>query len=274
MAKKTRPKKNQPKSKKRQSQPKKSQSKRKKKKGLKKGILFTFIVIAVILSVGVFYLLNNLNMIVKMAIEKYGSEATKTAVRVGSVKISLKNGSGAIHGLTVANPDGFDARHAFSLGEIGIGIGISSLAREVKVIDDVTIRAPKIFVEINKDNKNNLSEIQKNLPAGPAGAPKPKPTKKKEGKEPRLIVRRFLFSGGLIHAKAVPLNKEYDLNLPAFEMRNIGGKNGATPAEIAKQVIGEITSRSLVEVRKKSVDQGLGKVTDQAKNKMKGLLRK
>ena len=267
MAKKIKPKKNQPKF-------KKSPPKSKKKQRSKKGILITFIIIAVVVAAGVFYILSNLNMIVKMAIEKYGSEATKTAVRVSSVKISLKDGSGAIHGLTIANPRGFDTRHAFSLGEIGTRIDIKSLTKDVKVIDDITIRAPEIFVEINKENKNNLNEIQKNLPAGPSSAPKPKQTKKKEDKEPKLIIRRFHFSEGLIHARIVPLDKEYDLNLPAFEMRNIGGQTGATPTQIAKQVVTELTSRALAEVGKKGIALAVGKVIDEASNKMKGLLKK
>ncbi len=314
MAKKTKPKKNQPKPKKNQSKPKKSQSKSKttqtkspqsqstpkkiqvkrkknppkskKKQRSKKGILITSIIIIVVVVVGAFYLLNNLNMIVKMAIEKYGSEATKTAVRVSSVKISFKNGSGGIYGLSVGNPKGFEGNYAFSLGEVGTKINVKSITEEVKIIDDITIKAPKIYVEVNKDKKNNLEEIQKNLPAGGTSQPKAKePKKKKEGKETKLIIRRFHFSKANIHAKVVPLNKEYDLNLPPFEMRNIGGKNGATPPEIARQIIGELTKRTLTEVRKKGIGQGLGKVTDKAKsqmnaegekakNKMKGLLKK
>jgi len=259
MAKKTKPKKSQPKS-----------PKSKKKQKSKKGILITSIIIIVVVVVGAFYLLNNLNMIIKMAIEKYGSEATKTAVRVSSVKISLKNGSGGIYGLSIGNPKGFKGSYAFSLGEVGTGIDVKSITKEVKIIDDITIRAPKIYVEVNKDKKNNLEEIQKNLPASGSTQPKAKePKKKQKGKEPKLIIRHFHFSQANIHALVVPLNKEYNLDLPGFEMRDIGGKNGATPPEIARQVIGEITKRVLAEVSRKGIGQGLAKVTDKAKSEIK-----
>ena len=147
---------------------------------------------------------------------------------------------------------------------------MKSVTKEVKIVDDITIKAPKSYVEVNKDKKNNLEEIQKNLPSGGTSKPKTKePEKKKEGKETKLIIRRFHFSKANIHAKVVPLNREYDLSLPAFEMRNIGGPNGATPPEIARQIISELTKRTLAEVRKKGIGQGLEKVTDKAKSQLK-----
>jgi hypothetical protein len=300
MAKKTNSKKSKPKSKKVQTKPKKSpyeikknpskpmknSLKSKRKQRSKKGLLITILVIVLAIIVGGYFLFSNFNLLIKMAIEKFGSQATQTAVRVSSVKISLKDGSGGIYGLSVGNPKGFEGKYAFSLGEAGTKINVKSITEEVKIIDDITIKAPKIYVEVNKDKKNNLEEIQKNLPTGGTTKPKAKePKKKKKGKEPKLIIRRFHFSKANIHALIVPLNKEYDLNLPAFEMRNIGGPNGATPPEIAKQVITEITKRALAEVKKKGIGQGLAKVTDKAKSqisaeeqkaksKLKGLLKK
>lgn len=279
MAKKTKKKKS-------QTKPKSSQAKGKKKQKSKKGLLITVLVVVLAVVVGGYFLLSNFNILIKMAIEKFGSQATKTAVRVSSVNISLKDGSGGIYGLSVGNPKGFEGNYAFSLGEVGTRINVKSITEEVKIIDDITIKAPKIYVEVNKDKKNNLEEIQKNLPAGGKAQPKAKePKKKKEGKETKLIIRRFHFSKANIHALVVPLNKEYDLDLPAFEMRNIGAPNGATPPEIAKQVIGELTKRTLAEVKRKGIGQGLAKVTDKAKSqlqstgdkakdKVKGLFKK
>ena len=72
------------------------------KKWLMGGMLAFVLVIAAVIVC----MLTRLDAIVKAAIEKYGSAATATAVRVESVKIRLKQGSGAIRGLTIANPDG------------------------------------------------------------------------------------------------------------------------------------------------------------------------
>jgi len=211
--------------------------------------------------------LTNLNAIVKAAIEKCGSEATKTAVRVSSVKIILKEGTGAINGLTVANPKDFDTRHAFSLGEISTKFNIKSLTDDVKVIDEIIIHAPKVQVEINEDNTINLNELKKNISSS---APGTSTNKQENGNATRLIIRYLRFSNGHILAKVVPLNnKEYQLKLPSFVLKNLGGKKGATPSQIANQILKELTNRALAQIKKKGINQGIGKIKSEVKSKLK-----
>ena len=246
--------------------------------------LITGLAILLILVASVVFVLTNLNMIVKKAIEKYGSEAAQTPVRVRQVKISLKEGSGGIYGLSVANPNGFEMKQAFYLGEAKVDIDPKSLTQEVKVIDDVIVDKPEIFVEINAENKNNLTEIQNNLPKPPKSALKQENKSSEKKEEPKLRIRHIRFSDGLITAKVVKLNKEYEIKMPSFEMNNLGGQSGGTPTEITKQILGEITKRAVAEVRRKGVDQGvdelkkkassqLDKEKDKAANKLKGLLK-
>ena len=80
---------------------------------MKKLALGAFLVLLLSIGFGVYYLLSNLDSIVKAAIESYGSEATQTTVRVGKVQLKLTDGSGSISGLTVGNPKGFAAAQAF-----------------------------------------------------------------------------------------------------------------------------------------------------------------
>lgn len=245
-------------------------SRKTKKHNVKKPVLISLLVCAVVIGAGLIFFLTNLNTVVKFAIEKYGSEATQTSVRVGSVKISLKEGSGSIRRLTVANPRGFKTKQAFSLGETGIKIDISSVTEEVKIIDDIRVIAPEIFVEINKDNQNNLQEIQKNLPSGGSGQTKAR-TENKKGEEPRLAIRRILFQEGKINARVAPLNKDYMLRMPSFEMRNLTG----TPTEISEQIIGRITAKALAEVKRRGMDRASERIRKEAEKqgmeKLKGL---
>jgi uncharacterized protein (UPF0333 family) len=85
---------------------------------MRKGKLFLILagVIVIIIAGGVYYVFTNINAIVKAAIEKHGSQATRTDVRVSSVDITLSTGKGAISGMTVENPAGFTSRNIFSLG--------------------------------------------------------------------------------------------------------------------------------------------------------------
>lgn len=216
--------------------------------------MFWGALLVLVLSFGfaVYYVLSGLDGMVKTAIETHGSQAAQTAVRVGSVHIVLKDGAGAIRGVTVGNPQGFITPQAIALGEIATQIELKSLSEEITVIEHITVRAPEVFFELNAEGQNNLAALKRNLSTSAAAA---RSSGKSGEAEPRLIIRRLLLADGSIHANVVPLNKEYELKLPTIEMNNLGGKNGATPTQIADQVLKALTDRALAEVKKKGIDQ-------------------
>lgn len=218
---------------------------------MKKIALGALLVLLLTIGFSVYFLLSNLDGLVKTAIETYGSEATKTQVSVSSVKIVLQDGSGAIQGLTVGNPKGFAEPKAFSLGKIATQIDLKSLSDEVPVIEHITIQAPEVFFELNQAGKNNLAGLMQNLKSSPGSST----DKQASTSEPKLIIRKLLFSNGSIHAKVMPLDKDYELELPDIQMNNIGGKTGATPTQIADQVLKTLTDRALTAIKKKGLDQ-------------------
>ena len=221
---------------------------------MKKVVLGAILVLLITIGFGVYYLLSNLDGLVKSAIETYGSEATQTSVRVDNVKIVLQDGSGAIRGLTIGNPKGFATPNAFSLGEIATQIDLKSLSEDVPVIEHITIRAPEVFYELNEKGQNNLDKLKSNLQSG-ASTSSTSSSAKSGGSEPKLIIRKLIFSGGNIHARVVPLDKNYELKLPNIQMNDLGGKTGATPSQIASQALKVLTDRALAEIKKKGIDQ-------------------
>ncbi|MBT8118858.1 MAG: hypothetical protein KJN89_03985 [Gammaproteobacteria bacterium] len=238
-----------------------------------KKVIFGLLLVIVIAIIGaVYYVLTNLDALVEAAIEKHGSEATQTAVRVDSVKIDLSNGAGGISGLTIANPSGFALPYAFSLAEVRTGIDLQSLKEEPYIIDEVTILAPQVFVEINEGNKTNLNEIKKNLVSGSSSTTKDNKEKAPAGdnaKEPRLIIRRVTFADGTIQARVAALqNKEYQLKLPGLDMKDLGGSNGATGSELANEILKRLTDRATEVVQKDIIDAELNKLKDKARAKV------
>jgi uncharacterized protein involved in outer membrane biogenesis len=227
-------------------------------------ILGLVVIILLALAGGVYYVVTNLDALVKAAIEKYGSEATKTAVRVERVHISLGGGSGTITGLTIANPSGFAAPTAFSLGEIHTAINTKALTDKKIVIDEVRILAPQITYEMNTDKQGNLNVLKDNLVAAT-----PKQTgpveKKPEGKPLVLTIRHVILQDAALHATLVPLNnKQYDLKLPKLEMTNLNG----TPAQIARQILTRLTDHARAEIQKSAIGQEIDKFKDEANAKM------
>jgi len=221
---------------------------------MKKVVLGAILVLLITIGFGVYYLLSNLDSLVKSAIETYGSEATQTSVRVDNVKIVLQDGSGAIRGLTIGNPKGFATPNVFSLGEIATQIDLKSLSEDVPVIEHITIRAPEVFFELNEKGQNNLDKLKSNLQSG-ASTSSSSSSAKSGGSEPKLIIRKLIFSGGNIHARVVPLDKDYELKLPNIQMNDLGGKTGATPSQIASQALKVLTDRALAEIKQKGIDQ-------------------
>jgi hypothetical protein len=240
---------------------------------MKKIIIGLVLVIVLALAGGIYFVLTNLDSLVEAAIEKHGSAATQTAVRVDSVKIDLANGSGAISGLTIANPKEFAMPYAFSLGEIRTGIDLQSLQQEPYIIDEITVLAPQVFVEINESNRTNLNELKKNLTAGSSAKTADKkaqaPADQGSSKEPRLIIRRITFADGSIQASAAALqNKEYQLKLPGLDMTNLGGSKGATATELASEILKRLTDRASEIVQKEIIDVELNKIKDKAQQKI------
>ncbi len=220
---------------------------------MKKIVLGAILILLVTIGGGVYFLLSNLDDLVKSAIETYGSKATQTTVQVESVKIGLQNGSGEIRGLTVGNPQGFSAQQAFSLGEVSTQIELTSLSEEMVVIEFVRVLAPEIFFELNAEGKTNLDVLKKQLTA--SSSESSASSSQESSETPKILVRKLLFTGGQIHAKVIPLNKDYELKLPKIELENIGGKGGASPTQIADQVLKVLTDRALAEIKKQGIDQ-------------------
>jgi len=235
-----------------------------------KRVVVAIVTLVILIAVGVYVVLSNLDSLVKAAIEKYGSEVTQTAVRVNRVKIDIKEGSGGIFGLTVANPKGFESKQAFSLGETSIKINLDSLRKPVIVIDAVTVRAPKIAYEMNAEREGSLNKlydnISKSLPKGSA-----KTTDQKADSAPKLIIRSLVFEDGAIDAKLVPVdNKNYNIKLPAIRMNNLGAPKGATGGELAKEILARITQTARDEVKKQLIDEKLGAAVAAERKKLEG----
>lgn len=235
---------------------------------MKKIILAVVVLLVVVIGGALYYVFTNLDAIVEAAIEKHGSQTTQTAVQVDKVRIKLTDGAGMISGLSVANPKGFDAKNAFSLGAIETQIDIKSLTKTNApiTIDKVIIRQPQIFYEMNRDREGNLNELQKNITASTGSSNTNKPAAKSE--EPKLIIRHFQLADATVEANVVPLNKKYTLKLPTIELRDLGGKNGATPSEISRQVLDTLTQRALAAVKQAGIDEKVQAAKTEAREKV------
>jgi len=205
------------------------------------------IVLLLILIAGAgYYLFANLDSYIKAAIEKYGSQATQTAVTVGSVSLSLSSGSGGISGLSVANPAGYSAPAAVMLGSVALQLDTGTLAGNGPItMESVVISQPQITYEVKGLGQgSNLQTIQRNVQSfAGSGAQTPAPNGTPARKE---ISRDLTVTGGQVTVLAPMLGKTLVEPLPPIHLTDLGGADGATPAQIGAQVLNIIADKAVI----------------------------
>lgn len=235
---------------------------------MKKWIVVAAIVIVVIVVIVVF-ISSNLNSLVAKAIEDYGGKVTQTSVRVSGVDISLRAGRGAIAGLRVANPDGFEAPTAFSLEKIILDIDLKSIRQEPIVIDEIRIETPVIYAEITKRGSSNIEELRENVQE--YGAGRSGESGGSGGEVKRIRIERFIMEKGRVEVDASALGLEKrTVDLPAMRLEDVGGASGAPPDEIAKLILTAVAKNAASATADSELDrlirEKLGKsLTDKAK---------
>lgn len=242
------------------------------------GIIFASLV--VIIGVAIYLLFSSIDGLVAEAIEKAGSEATKTKVEVESVDIKLSSGIAAINGLTVASPAGFSEPYLMTLGQISVNIDVGSLSEPPFIIDEVLIKSPHIVYEINESGGTNVDAMQGNMPEDDRRHPAKEEEQKEEeasegGDDVRIIIRKFIIDDGELKVVMASSGKNpQTTKLPRIELTDIGGKNGATPEEVASEIMAAVFGLIGPAVMGLNVNQYVDDQLDKAQSQMQKELAK
>ncbi|MDH3335685.1 MAG: hypothetical protein OEL50_03480, partial [Rhodospirillaceae bacterium] len=212
-----------------------------------KKILIGFGVLAIVAASGLYLLASNINSIVKTAVEEGGSMVAGVAVRLDKSNIDLTNQRGALMGLSVANPSGFNTSYAFNFAAIGLELGEGSTS-SVLVIDKIVIDKPDITYEIGKLG-SNVDAIQKNVDRFVSANDKTSSGTGASAEKPqssgaiKMIIKNLYIRDGKINVSASLMQgKTITTNLPEIHLKDIGKKSGgATAGEVAEQLIGAIS---------------------------------
>lgn len=225
-----------------------------------KTTLVVILAILVVVGVGLWQVLANLDSIVKRAIEEQGSEATGTSVTVGSVSIDLRGGSGTISGLEVANPPGFSGRPAIAFDEIRVGIDPLAATSSPIVIREVTVTGARLLMEQSTAG-NNLRTLQGALqqPAAPES----------EAEGPGIVIERFLLEDASLEVDIPQLDESRQADIRRIELMDIGrATNGATAGSVARQLMAPIIRAALESAAAEGIRDQLQQEVDEAKGKL------
>lgn len=240
-----------------------------------KKILAVVAVLVVVAIVGAaLYLRSNLDRLVKEAIERQGSAALGTSVRVGSVSISLREGRATVRGLRVANPEGYSRGDAFELGEAAVQIDAASVTKRPIVVPEVTIRAPEVEYEMAANGKSNIDVLLAHARSGSGkgGGGAQSGGTGGEARPVTLSIGRFTFEQGHVGADLEAVgSKTFETDLPPVRVSNLRG----TPQQISQRVAEEFlrsVTRAVARGRaEKLIDE---KVGGEAGEAAKSLLNK
>jgi len=234
---------------------------------MKKSILILAAGFLILVAVILYQLLANLDSIVAGVIEDVGTDVLKTDVRVSGVSIDLKEGKAAIAGMTIANPKGYSSAKLFELKDIVVDLDLSSLGKDVLVIEAVRIQNPSINFEGDADGGSNMQTLMDNMNSGSADS-----GTKTDAKDARMIISRFEMSDAQVKAttKMKP-GEPMEIKLPAIKMSGIGkAQGGVTANVVAKEITTEMIRAVLKAAAKSGVEQVIEKKKSGLLDKLKG----
>ncbi|MEC8429701.1 MAG: hypothetical protein VXZ35_14790 [Pseudomonadota bacterium] len=231
------------------------------------------IVAAVVLIVGVviFLGLQNLNQIVKTAVETVGPDVVGTEVRLAGVDIEITNGRGELSGLTIANPKGFSNNNAFELGTIALQVDPSSLSGDVVVIDEILISGAHLLAEQKNLTETNLQALMNNMQGGTSvgSGENTKPAASDSSSSVKLAVKKFTFSDSNIQVVTQEWG-ERTIKLPSISVADIGSKDaGLTPEQLAQAMIQPVLKAAEKSVKRDLEKLAKEKLEEKAKEKLK-----
>ena len=227
-----------------------------------KKVLIGLAVLVIIVAGGLFYVWQNLGSVIKTAVEEAGSRTTQVKVTLKEADVgNVTEGALALRGLVVGNPAGFKTDSAFQLGEISVKVDPATVTSDTIVVKEVVIAAPHVTYEF-AGGGSNIGTIQKNVEkfAGSGGASSSDASS--GGK--KVIIENLYVRDGKVDVSADFLQgKSTGTSLPTIHLKDIGKSGGgATPAQVAEQVIAAIGKSATAAVAKLDVGaikEALGK---------------
>jgi len=232
---------------------------------MKKNILIVIAIVVLVVVVGLWQLLANLDSIVEGVIEDVGSEVLKTDVSVSGVSIDLKGGKAAIAGMTIANPDGYSNATLFQMQDIAVDLDLNSLSEDVLVINAIRIQNPKINFEGDEDGGSNMQTLMENIDSGSS-------EDSEATEETKMIINHFEMSGAKVTAisKMKP-GEPSEINLPSIKMSGIGkAQGGVTANVVAEEITHELVGAVINAAAKAGIQNAIEKKKKGWLDKLKG----
>lgn len=181
------------------------------------------------------------------------------SVTLDDAEISATDGQGALRGLSVGNPSGFETPRAFSLGEIKVTVDVGSVGSDPVVIKEVVIDKPAVTYEVASDGGSNIDAIRRNVEAFTGGSGGGGSDSGGDA-GPKVVIENLYVRGGEVNVSATMLQgRTLSAGLPDIHLQDIGkDSGGATPGEVAEKLMASLNESIGSAVGTLNLDQVLG----------------
>lgn len=238
-----------------------------------KKILIGLFIIILAIGGGAYYLLGDLNAIVKGQIEKHGTSALKTSVTVSDVNIKLLDGLGEIKGFSVANPTGFSTNSALGFDTVRLDIGTENITEMPIIIEEIMIDSVSTLYELNAQAKGNLNVLLDQLSSGNSSDSARSEKDEEASSEKtdiRVVVKKLVIKDTKLALDLTALgDKKYDETLPTFSVSNIGGSKGLAPEELGQAIGKSLLDSMIKQAKEKQKEKLANKLKEKAAEKLK-----
>jgi len=237
-----------------------------------------FAVVVILFAVALW----NLGPIIKLAVNMYGQDITRTDVHLSKVDVSLLSAKAEIKKLFIGNPVRFKSTKAISIKSIFIDMDEKSLLEDPIIIDRIEIVAPVIIYEKTK-RTDNFQAILNNIKNrfGPEKVPEKKSTNEperiSEGKArgKKIIIKELIVRDGKIKTAAPVLGgKVITTKLPDIHLRNIGREGGGrSPGQALNDIGAILYTKIIASVIRNTLDsqiRRIGSTLDETEKAVEG----
>ncbi len=225
--------------------------------------------VLVILFAVIFYFLTRLDGLVAGLIEEHGSASLNSRVEVEGLNIRLRDAAATMEGLQVGNPLGFSDNNAASLKNFSVAVDPKSLNSNTIVLERVIVGEANLLLE-QTSGGNNLQTLLNQVRSQNKSN-----TTEESGADSNVSIKRFEISAINVTVDIPELQRREQLSLPKMVLQDLGGPNGATAPELARQIMEPLLTNALQsgvaqELKSKAVE----KLEEQKNKLLKGLLNK
>ncbi len=232
-------------------------------------ILVLLVVLVIIGIVGIVGLaafgLSKIDDIVKEVIQRGGTYATGVETTVDTVEVGLFDGTFAMDGFNLANPEGYDSPHFFHLDGTSVAIDPQSINQDVISVPTVTLSGIDLYLDKSGGDGNYnfvLEKLKRFESSGSDSAPENSGGKK-------VVIDSLVIDGVTTHVTGVPglsaVTGDVTVNVPRVELKNVGSaEGGMTTAELINLVVKTVIAAS--------VEAGGGVIPADMLNDMQGRL--